>query len=147
VLTHRFALGRHRVGVLVTGAGGLSSTAATVVDVRPVPPPGPLGITIDRGAPFSRGRAVTVNPIWPRGAFALQLSNDGGFRHPRRFAMRRSVAWRLPPLRPGQSAIVYARFIGDRGVVLDDRTYQDDIVVGPVRRRKPVTARGVGLPT
>jgi hypothetical protein len=116
-----------RGAVRVTDAGGLSTTTPLpVVHVRPAPPPGPLGITVNHGARFTRSRDVVISPVWPAYADQLLLANDGGFVPSGTATLGLEIPWRLEGGAGVVPSMIYARFGG--GPNSTGQTYQDDIV-------------------
>lgn len=88
----------------------------------------PLGVSVEDGAVFTSNANVNVYLSWPRGATAVILSNDGGFKTSSRFALSTMVVWKL------QSAgserlpkVIYARYVLSNGS--RSETYQDDIIL------------------
>ena len=126
--TRRFAdRGTHTVRVRTTSAGGGTATAEIVADVRPAPPSGPVGVTINGGAQFTNDPQVVLSPIWPALASTATVSNDGGFANAQVFPLQPALDWTLEssgPLRLPKT--VYLRY-GD-----STQTFQDDIILDPV---------------
>lgn len=79
-ITHSFAsLGIHSVSVRIARAGGRVETATTSIDVRPAPPRGNVGISIDGGDFATDNPNVQLDLVWPPFAKEALISNDGGF--------------------------------------------------------------------
>jgi hypothetical protein len=125
----------NQIGKLTASLRVTSDLGGTAVDQRPVelmvpPPPGPVGISIDDGARFTRNPNVSVTVRWPRWTKSLLISNDGGFFPASSMPVQPSISWRLDTRGPErQPRTLYVRFGDDR------ETYQDDIVLD---RREPV---------
>jgi hypothetical protein len=115
--------GRRRITVRVVDEAGNREVRTRTLRVRPRPPRGAVGISVDRGRLVTRDRRVKLRIVWPRLAYAMLISNDGGFDRARRFRVRRDVRWRL---RRGGDGIrfVYVRFLGGP---TGSQTFQDDI--------------------
>ncbi|HKP89107.1 MAG TPA: Ig-like domain-containing protein [Thermoleophilaceae bacterium] len=128
-----------RPSVVVTDAAGNSRRAAVSLSVRPRPPAGRVGITIDHGAVITRDRQVEIGVVWPRNARFVLLSNDGGFTNAKRFPVQRTIGWTLRRgTGKGGSRTVYARFLGGAN---PNQPYQDDIVWRPASTRAVAQAR------
>jgi outer membrane protein assembly factor BamB len=115
------------VSVRVLSNLGTEATASTTVSVRPVPPAGPLGVTINNGAQFTNSPNVTLSVVWPSYAATALLSNDGGFRAAASIPLAAAVPWTLES--SGSERLpktVYVRFEGGSA---GRETYQDDIIL------------------
>ena len=146
---HAFsATGAARVAVRVTRGGGVVDTASLELEVRPAPPSGRVGVSVNRAAKYTNNPAVTISLVWPALASTATISNDGGFRDARTVPLGAQVPWRL--LRTGAERLpktIYVRFDGN-----DRSTYQDDIILdqtapevraarvrGPAKGRRTLT--------
>jgi outer membrane protein assembly factor BamB len=106
---------------------GTAAVASADVSVRPAPPAGPLGVTINGGAQFTNSPAVTVSVVWPIYATTASLANDGGFRAASSTALTAQIPWTLES--SGSERLpktVYVRFGGGTA---GRETYQDDIIL------------------
>jgi hypothetical protein len=65
--------------VKLTNATGATDVASFQVDVRPAPPPGDVGLTINRGHFATNSPHVVLNVVWPAYATQALLSSDGAF--------------------------------------------------------------------
>jgi hypothetical protein len=116
--------GRHAVGVRVTSSQGGTATTSESVDVRPAPPSGPTGVSINDGDQFTNDPNVVLTTRWPNFSTTALLSNDGGFAHAQSLPVGASLAWTLDASGPERlPKTVYVRF--DDGT----QTYQDDIIL------------------
>lgn len=121
------APGARVVAVRATNVTGGAATRAATVDVRPASPPGPLGVSINGGAQFTRSADVDVSARWPRFATSLFASNDGGFGTAAELPVAGSFAWRLDASGPERlPKTLYVRFKGGEAGA---ETYQDDIIL------------------
>ncbi|HEX6204856.1 MAG TPA: PQQ-binding-like beta-propeller repeat protein [Solirubrobacterales bacterium] len=115
------------VSVEVSSNFGTQATASQRVSVRPAPPAGPLGVTINNGAQFTNSPEVTVSLVWPVFASTALLANDGGFRTAGEFPLGAQIPWTLES--SGKERLpktVYVRFAGGTA---GRETYQDDIIL------------------
>jgi hypothetical protein len=142
--SHRYAAaGTYAVTVTIKdrrGASAVTSSTAVVGHAGPPPPPGPVGVSIDRGAQFTNSPHVRLALVWPAGTTELIASNDGGFGKHRSFAPEPSIRWKLASSGPERlPKTVYVRF-GD-----DTRTFQDDIILDQTRPElREATYAGAG---
>jgi hypothetical protein len=145
-------VGAVRVRVRVARPGGRIDVGELPVDVRPAPPAGPSGVSIEDEAAFVNDPEVTLDLVWPKYANRVLVSNDGGFRRAQSFELGERVPWRLASSGPErQPKTVYVRFAIPEDETATDRTYTDDVVLDEtvpvltaarrVRRRVTVTAR------
>jgi 6-phosphogluconolactonase (cycloisomerase 2 family) len=107
-----------------TGAtgGGPGSTGGT--GGGPAPPPGPTGVSIDDGARYTNDRHVDVSVVWPAGAAALSIANDGGFKAAQTIPVAKSIRWKLDSSGPERlPKTIYVRF----GASI--QTFTDDIIL------------------
>jgi Big-like domain-containing protein/PKD domain-containing protein len=119
-------IGDRNLAVRVTDDAGLSATATKSLSVRPKPPAGLPGVSINGGDRFTNDPHVTVDVVWTPFATALVMSNDGGFRTGSVGAVEEHVPWTLDS--SGSERLprtIYARFAGAGG----RETYQDDIIL------------------
>jgi hypothetical protein len=121
------ASGAHHPAVRVTWSGGASAVASIALDVRIAPPPGVVGISVDAGTRFTNDPDTTLSLVWPHGATAAIISNDGGFFGATQVALAPAVAWTLDSSGPERlPKTVYVRFLG---AGIDTVTFQDDIIL------------------
>ena len=116
------------VGVRVTNGGGLSSTAlATLTVSSPAAAVGPIGISINDGAQYTRSAKVTLAAAWPAFAASILASNDGGFGTAQTFALSARVPWTLDSSGPERlPKTVYVRYVNG---LQTSETYTDDIIL------------------
>lgn len=129
--TTRFATpGPHTVTMRVVDTAGLSATASTTVDVRPAPPTGEVGISINNGDIATNDPKVGLSLVWPEYASHTLVSNDGGFGSQGGTALlplASDVAWKLQSSGPERlPKTVYLRF---RGAGSDTLNFTDDIIL------------------
>ncbi len=128
-LTTSFAAaGGRTVSVKVTAPGGKTAAASINIEVRLTPPSGEPGVSINDAAQFTNDPNVLLWPVWPAGATAIRVSNDGGFRRAQTLSLGETVAWALDS--SGEERLpktVYVRFSGSG--IDETRTYQDDIIL------------------
>lgn len=121
------SVGDVNVAIRVSSNLGTSSTATGVVSVRPAPPLGHLGVTINNGAEFTNKRKVTVSAVWPVFALSALVSNDGGFGVPTEFPLTGAIEWKLDSAGAERlPKTIYVRF---QGGTAGRETYQDDIIL------------------
>ncbi|HYH59819.1 MAG TPA: NHL repeat-containing protein [Thermoleophilaceae bacterium] len=119
-------LGERRISVRVTRPGGYVQVDSAVHTIRLGPPHGPVGVSINDGAQYTKSPTVWVHPIWPASADFLYLSDDGSFKPHRGFPVGDRIRWALESSGPDRMPkTVYVRF-GDVGGGV---TYQDDIIL------------------
>ncbi len=121
------SVGDLTVSVEVSSDLGTAATASRQVSVRPAPPAGPLGVTINEGAQFTNSPDVTISLVWPVFAGTASLANDGGFRTAGEFPLAPQIPWTLES--SGKERLpktVYVRFGGGSA---GRETYQDDIIL------------------
>ena len=120
--------GSIQVGLRVTDGAG--KTATTSVELRvnnPPPATGQFGVSINKGAQYTRSPDVVVNAIFPAATTQMLFSNDGGFFAPGMFAPRAETRWRLDSSGPERlPKTIYVRFLVG-GLVSE--THQDDIIL------------------
>lgn len=127
----RFATpGVHTVSARVVDNAGLEATTSTTVDVRPTPPAGEIGISINNGDIATNDPDVKLTLVWPKYASHALISNDGGFgaqggtstvslAAQLSWTLRSSGAERLPKT-------AYLRF---KGAEAENVNYTDDIIL------------------
>jgi hypothetical protein len=104
--------------------GSPHATSLSGTSPGPLPPPGPVGISINGGAQYTNDRDVHVHVVWPLGANTLLLSNDGGFAGSEPTPVVEDAPWRLESSGAERfPKTVYARFDGET------QTFTDDIVL------------------
>jgi len=121
------SVGEVTMAVRVLTNLGTEAIASATVSVRPAPPAGPLGVTINNGAQFTNNPNVTVSVVWPEFAATASLSNDGGFRAAGQIPLAADIPWTLES--SGSERLpktVYVRFGGGTA---GRETYQDDIIL------------------
>ena len=119
--------GLYTLHVRVTARSGKTATAAVVEDVRPAPPAGPVGVSVNGGALYTNDPHVLIHTVWPEFASTVTLSNDGGFAHAENQAVAADIPWTLDSSGPERlPKTVYVRF--DEGT----QTFQDDIILDEV---------------
>jgi hypothetical protein len=86
--------------------------------------PGTQGMTINDGAQYTNDPNVTLSVLAPPGASWLRVSNDGGFRAAKTFAVSNTIRWHLAESGPERlPKTVYLRFGNDA------QTFADDIIL------------------
>jgi DNA-binding beta-propeller fold protein YncE len=122
---------------VISEVGGVGSDAREV-RVRVPPLSGPIGISINDGARYTRDPNVTVTVRWPRWMDWLRISDDGGFSPSAVMPVQEKISWRLDTggaqRRP---RTVYLRF-GQSGFE-EETTYTDDIYLDLVKPTIRVT--------
>lgn len=124
------APGTYTISVRARAGASLAAASATI-EVRPAPPSGAPGVSIDGGAYAASGVRVRLALVWPGFASGALISNEPGFSHATRTALAPSVRWTLREPR----ARVYVRFLGAGA---DERTFTDAIAIV---RERPVLRR------
>jgi hypothetical protein len=116
--------------VRVTRPAGRVDEASVTVDVRPAPPEGAVGISINDGDQFTNDPQVQLHVVWPQFAQQVVLSNDGGFAHARTAQVDATIPWRLQESGPERlPKTIYGRFDSST------QTFQDDIILDQTRPR------------
>jgi hypothetical protein len=88
----------------------------------------PLGVSIEDGAIYTDSASVSVYLSWPRGATAVILSNDGGFKVSSRLPLSTLVSWKLQSSGSERlPKVIYVRYVLANGS--RSETYQDDIIL------------------
>ncbi len=146
----RFRLsGTRTVRVKVVSADGKTAVASRRIEVRPTPPPGTAGVSINRGAIFSRGGRVSLNLVWPRLTKSVLISNDPAFSGAKPTGVKATISWTLGAPVSNVSA-VYVRFVGSSKRASYDpdpaATFSDQITVDNLaprlRRASAIRRRG-----
>ena len=108
----RFRLaGTRTVRVKVVSGDGKTAVASRTIEVRPTPPSGAVGVSINRGAIYSRSGRVSLNLVWPRLAKSVLISNDPAFPGAKAIGVKQTISWTLGAPVSNVSA-VYVRFVG-----------------------------------
>ena len=115
--------------ITVRATSQLGGQATAGVSVRPVPP-GAVGISLNGGDYATNSEDVAVGTVWPEGATAVTLSNDGGFGaagNTETLDLDASIPWTMRDMGTEKvTRVVYARFNGSANPT---QTYSDDIVL------------------
>lgn len=120
-------VGSITASVRVTTSLGTSAVTSTSLEIRPRPPAGELGVSINNGDTFTNDRNVEITAVWPTLASDMLVSNDGGFAQAAQRGVTETVPWTLQSSGPERlPKTVYVRF---RGAPSGDATYQDDIIL------------------
>lgn len=109
--------------VLAKSIYGLSASKIQSFTTRP-----PVGISINDADDYTASPAVTLSVSWPNGAETMLVSNDGGFRQQKSFALSDSIPWTL--VSSGDERLpktVYLKFVMSDGT--RSSTYSDDIIL------------------
>ena len=123
--------GTYAVSVRVSDRAGLSATARADQRVTTTGRGGPLGITINDGARYTRSPQVTITATWPLFASQMLVSNDGGFGAAATLPLSKQTTWTLDSSGAERSSrLVYVRF--RRGLTTSE-TYIDDIILDESR--------------
>lgn len=135
-------VGGYEVGLRVTRAGGRVDEAKRWLEVRPSPPPGEVGVSINKGAEFTNSDRVTLQEIWPKYASKVIVSNEPDFSPRRTFPVRTAQPWVLDSSGSEQlPKMIYVRFAGatylKNGPIFTDEIVLDEIdpIVRRVKRR------------
>ncbi len=122
--------GINTVGLRVTSRGRSTDVTTSTIEIRPNPPIGEVGVSINDGSSFTNSKEVTLHLVWPRLAKQVRISNDGGFAQSRTqvFDLNETIPWSLDNSVVGiYTKMVYVRFIGGRAD--STRTFSDDIIL------------------
>jgi hypothetical protein len=98
--------------------------------VKPMPPEGELGVSINSGSPYTNSKNVKVRVVWPTEATEVRISNDGGFTSSttRTFSLVEFLDWELDDSISGVfTKVIYARFSGPG--INRSQTFSDDIIL------------------
>jgi len=90
----------------------------------PVPPPGPVGVSINRGARYTNDSQVGLSMVWPEGASFASVSNTPGFSAPKGLELAPLLSWKLAGTSSRKPKTVYVKF-DDSGPVYSDRIVLD----------------------
>ena len=88
----------------------------------------PVGISVNDADDFTTTPGVTISVSWPNGAESMLVSNDGGFRQQKSYALTDSIPWTLNST--GDERLpktVYLKFVMTDGT--RSSTYSDDIIL------------------
>ncbi|HEX6714934.1 MAG TPA: SBBP repeat-containing protein [Thermoleophilaceae bacterium] len=86
-----------------------------------------LGVTINRGAQYTRTPDVTVTATFPPGTTSIVVSNDGGFLKPLTFGALKEIDWKLDSSGPERlPKTIYVRFFTGP---FPSETFQDDVIL------------------
>jgi len=123
--------GSFNVGLRVTDTEGHTATTTNTLQVNNATGPGTqFGVTINKGAQFTRTPNVTVNVKSPPNTSSFLFSNDGGFLAPAVFVPDDTVQWTLDSSGPERlPKTIYVRFLLG---AITSQTYQDDIILDEV---------------
>jgi hypothetical protein len=135
--------GHYNVRVRATAAAGGSADSGPLdgppfLDVRPKPPAGTVGVSIDGGADYTNTPKVQLSIVWPRLSLQVFVANDGGFGGASGQALVASIPWTLRSTGPERlPKTVYVRFEGVPNDLLPggvqvggpSATYTDDIIL------------------
>ncbi len=133
--------GTYAVLVRVSDRVGLSATARIDQRVTAAGQTGPLGVSINDGARYTRSPKVTITASWPLFASQMLVSNDGGFATAATLPLSKQTPWTLESSGAERSSrLVYVRF--RRGLTTSE-TYIDDIILD--ESRPSVTSARVAL--
>jgi hypothetical protein len=125
VTTHVAAAGSHTVRVRVTDDAGQSDIASLAIDVRPLPPLGPVGVTIAKSLYATSSPSVALRVVWPLYAASALLSNHAGFDSGSQTrGLKPTIDWKLASGNGPKT--VRVRFPGSGDPA---RTYTDEIVL------------------
>jgi hypothetical protein len=127
--THAYSSARTvNVSLRVTDSQGSTGTTTTAMRISSSGGTANLlGVTINRGAQYTRTPNVTVSSNFPAGTTSIVMSNDGGFLRPQSFEPLAEVAWRLDSSGPERlPKTIYVRFFNGP---FPSETFQDDIIL------------------
>jgi hypothetical protein len=129
------------VGMRITDAAGAQGTTTGALRVSTEPGVTQFGVTINKGAQYTKSPDVTVSAVFPATTTAMLFSNDGGFLAPARFGPAASVKWKLDSSGPERlPKTIYVRFLA--GAIVGE-TFQDDIILDEI---PPVVQQAVVAP-
>jgi hypothetical protein len=91
--------------------------------IGPVPPPGTVGLSINKGDRYTNDLRVRLSIVWPEGSTSMTVSGDRTFAESGTYDLTPTLPWRLasPHGRPVKS--VYLRFDGA------EQTFSDQIIL------------------
>ncbi len=126
--------GMVHVRVKVTNSAGETAIADADLDVRPAPPSGRVGVSINNGDYATNTPHVQLDIVWPAFASAALISNDGGFNTAGgtvTVPLSAKVPWTLRSEGPERlPKIVYLRFPDSS---TPTETFFDDILLDTLR--------------
>ena len=111
------------------------------LDVRPNPPAGEVGVSINDGAIYTNDPKVQLSLVWPSLSLDVLLSNDGGFRKSVKTPLLATLPWTLDS--SGSERLpktVYLRFLFG---TFASPNYTDDIILD---ERPPVVSQASVAP-
>ena len=123
--------------------GDEAQEVATTFLVKPLPPDGEIGVSINRGSPYTNNKKVKVRIVWPFGATEVRISNDGGFASSttQTLSLAEFADWELDDSISGVfTKVIYVRFGGPE--VDRSKTYTDDIILDTT---SPITSSVSGI--
>ena len=116
-----------QVGLRITDGDGTQGTTATELRVTTQPGVTQFGVTVNKGAQYTKSPDVTVSAVFPATTTSMLFSNDGGFLAPATFLPAPSVKWKLDSSGPERlPKTIYVRFLA--GAIVGE-TFQDDIIL------------------
>ena len=120
---------------------GTGASAAATVDVRPAPPAGEVGVSINDGDYATDSPKVQLHVVWPAYAAHALISNDGGFGaqgDTSNVPLASTIAWTLRS-QAGErlTKVVYLRF---PDTALPTETFSDDTTAPTVQSASFVRA-------
>jgi hypothetical protein len=131
-LTHTFR-GRTSAAarVVVTTKDGQTANAASPVDIRPAPPEGPVGVSVNDGDVATNHPNVRLALTWPPGTVSALVANNPRFRPSEIFPVGPTLRWRLSPSGPeSRPKTVHVRFKPEDPA---RKIYTDDILLDTTR--------------
>jgi hypothetical protein len=130
---HALGNGRHSWAIVATDRVGDEAPSATqrfTVAVGPPSPPGPVGLSINKGDYATNSPRVNLDVVWPAGVTSAFVSNDGGFQltgQTQSLTVAARIPWRLSS--QGSERLprtVYVRFPDSSDPVT---TFTDSIIL------------------
>ena len=123
----------YAIDARVTQTGGLTASAPTTIDVRPAPPPGVVGVSINNGDYATNNPHVELQPVWPPFANQIVISNQGGFGatgNTITMPLAAQIPWTLEQTGADRlPKTIYLRFLG---VGIDFQNFTADIILDEV---------------
>jgi YVTN family beta-propeller protein len=110
--------------------GDTAESVSRTFVVKPIPPIGEQGVSINEGRTYTNSKNVTLRVVWPSGAAAVRISNDGGFSPSttKLMSLKEFISWDLDDsVKGAYTKVVYLRFSGSG--VDESRTQSDDIIL------------------
>ena len=109
------------------GLGAVGTTTGKLVVSSPTGTVGQIGVSINKGAQYTKSPNVTVNVVFPPATTSFLFSNDGGFLDPTTFQPASSIKWKLDSSGPERlPKTIYVRFLVG---AFAGETFQDDIIL------------------